>query len=139
MMRLLVAICFLSISNVAFALEAGTYLIGFRISDELYFQKIELSNFRESPNKTFVGFDVHLEEQGSLKRFPSDSQVVQGVVYMGKFKFIIPFADVINVYGFNFVGVDELVDGSYKGDGEVSWDSSHKSDTYKFSMSKDPR
>jgi hypothetical protein len=133
---LLIALLFPSLS---WALGPGTYVISFRISDMGFQQAVELKNFRESPNGAFVGFDVHLDQQGSLKRFPPDSQLVQGVVYDGKFRFILPFANVTSVYGFNFVGTDEEVDGAYRGSGHVFLNDSEEKDTFDFRMRRADR
>lgn len=132
----LVLVIALFFPSLSWALDPGTYMISFRISDMGFQQEVELKNFRESPNGAFVGFDVHLTEKGSLKRFPSDSQIVQGVVYDGRIRFILPFANVTEVYGFHFVGEDEGSDGAYRGSGHVYLNEPEEKDTFDFRMER---
>ena len=97
----------------------GQYEISFRISDMGFQQEVTITNCWWTPNLTTMYFDVVIEKNGSLKRFDGDRQTVRGILYMDRFKFIIPFANVVNVDAFVFEGSNADQDGVFEGTGDV--------------------
>jgi len=103
------------ITGSAQALEPGIYTLWFRTShDAIQAQEIEILNFRRRTN-AYGSFDVKVSTTGGTMRFPEDSQFVQGLYYDGKFTFILPFANVVDVTGYKFIGEDKEADEMYKG------------------------
>jgi hypothetical protein len=97
----------------------GQYEITFRISDMIFQQEVSITNCWWTHNLTTMYYDVAVEKNGSLKRFDGDRQTVRGILYTGKFKFIIPYANVVNVDAFVFEGSNADKDGVLEGTGDV--------------------
>ena len=84
-------------------------------------QTITITNLWWTHNLTAMYFDVVVETNGSLKRFEGDKQIVRGLVYEGRFKFIIPYANVIDVTPYIFEGSNNTTNGNLEGTGTVQW------------------
>ncbi len=118
----------------------GQYEITFRISDMGFQQEVTITNCWWTDNLTTMYCDVVIEKNGSLKRFDGDRQTVRGILYIGKFKFIILFANVVNVDAFVFEGSDEDRDGILEGTGDVPFQGPNGGNNkFEFSMRRKPR
>lgn len=84
-------------------------------------QDVTITNLWWTHNMTALYFDVVIERNGSLKRFDGDRQVVRGLVYEGKFKFVIPYANVIDVTPHIFEGINTTTNDTFEGNGSVEW------------------
>jgi hypothetical protein len=122
-MKTLIAILLvaLPLTTRATGITNGTYEIGFRISDMGFQQEVTITNCWWTHNLTAMYFDVVIKKNGSLKRFDGDCQSVRGVVYNGEFKFIIPFANVVDVNAFYFTGKNQDKNGAFQGTGDVPY------------------
>lgn len=101
--------------------ENGKYELSFRISDMGFSQIIEIKNSTQNTDISYYKFDVVIKEKGSLKRFDDDNQIIKGIAYDGKFKFIIPYANVVSIDAFYFEGKNKLEDGIFTGTGDVPY------------------
>ena len=84
-------------------------------------QEITIANCWWTPNLTCMYYDVVINKKGSLKRFDGDNQIVRGILYEGKFKFIIPFANVVDIHPYIFQGVNTETNGVFEGNGDVPY------------------
>ncbi len=100
-------------------IENGDYELSFRISDMGFQQIITVTNCTYNPDISYYKFDVLIAENGALKRFADDAQTVNGLVYDGKFKFIIPYANVVTVDAYCFEGANEETNEQFCGKGDV--------------------
>ena len=110
-----------STSCLASGIENGKYEISFRISDMGFSQVIEIRNSTQNDEVSHYKFDVIINEKGSLSRFKDDNQIVKGIVYNGKFKMIIPYANVTGVDAYYFEGKNESKNGFFSGIGDVPY------------------
>ena len=111
----------LFLGNFCFAdgLDNGRFEVLFRISDMGFSQIVTITNCTTNSAVDYYKFDVAISEQGSLMRFAGDRQMVKGIVYDGKFKFIIPYANVASLEGFYFEGTNQATNGVFIGNGDV--------------------
>ena len=108
----------------------GKYLISFGISDAGWSQTVKIANF--STNSVCTNFDVLIEEDGSFKRSNASRQLVRGLVYGNKFKFIIPDANVNNVYPYIFEADNTEKNGRFEGSCDVLFTGPNSDRTGKF-------
>lgn len=126
------------INGSAEALEPGVYTLMFRSShDVIQAQEIEISNIRRR-SSGYGSFDVKVSTTGGAMRFPEDGQLVQGLYYDGKFTFILPFANIVDVTGYKFIGEDAEAAENYKGKVHIIGQSERmaKEGPFAFSMKK---
>lgn len=125
--------CYAGITN-------GVYEITFPISDMIFQQEITITNCWWTPNLSCMYYDVVITKKGSLKRFEGDNQTVRGILYEGYFKFIVPYANVVDVNAYVFKGKNEEVNGVFEGEGDVPYTGPNSGNNrYKFWMkTKDP-
>ena len=84
-------------------------------------QSITITNIWWTHNLSAMYFDVVIETNGSLKRFEGDRQIVRGLVYEGRFKFVIPYANVVDVTPYIFEGSNNSTNADLDGTGTVEW------------------
>jgi len=121
MKNLIVTLAIILLPSLGFAdgLDDGKYEISFRISDMGFTQVVTITHCTKNSTVSYYKFDVVIEEKGALKRFKDDKQIVKGIVYDGKFKFIIPYANVASLDGYYFEGNNKLKNGVFTGNGDV--------------------
>jgi len=98
---------------LADGLENGKYEIRFDISDMVFTQVVTITKL------TGTTFDIVIDEEGSLNLRPKrhGRQNVNGVIYSGNFKFVVPSANVVHVYAYYFEGKNVSKDGKLTGNG----------------------
>jgi hypothetical protein len=117
------------------SLTNGLYAISFRISDMGFSQVVTITNCTQNADVSYYKFDVVIDQKGSLKRFDDDNQRVKGIVYDGKFKFVIPYANVASHYTFYFDGLNTSSNGVFRGQGDVPYMGPNCSNnTFRFYM-----
>ena len=139
MKRIILALALLIPITACYAgITNGNYEISFRISDMGFQQEITVTNCWWTPNLSCMYYDVVITNKGALKRFDSDNQKVRGILYEGYFKFIIPYANVVNVDAFVFKGNNtETKDGIFEGEGDVPYEGVNSGNNrFKFWMKK---
>ena len=108
----------------------GQYSISFGVADARWSQTVEIANF--STNLVCTNFDVLIKEDGSFKRPDESQQLVRGLVYKNKIKFIIPEANANNVYPYVFEADNKEKNGIFEGSCEMLFTGPNSDRTSKF-------
>lgn len=134
---ILTLISLMAIGTSHAGITNGDYEITFRISDMGFQQDITITNCWWTPNLSCMYYDVIISKKGSLKRFDGDRQIVRGILYEGYFKFIVPYANVVNVDAFYFKGKNVETNGVFEGEGDVPYEGMNAGDNrFRFWMKR---
>ena len=110
-----ILIALIPIISHASGITNGEYELTFWMSNDNGLQQnITITNLSWTHNLTAMYFDVIVDKNGSLKKFDGDNQIVRGLVYEGKFKFIIPYANVVDVTPYIFEGYNTDTNGLFE-------------------------
>jgi len=127
---LLIIFGLLPVAGFTQGIAPGRYSIGFGISDARWGQNVKFANF--STNLVCTYFDVIIEENGSFKRSDESRQLVRGLIYEGRFKFIIPNANADDVNPYIFEAENQEKNGKFEGACEILFTGPKRHGTSKF-------
>jgi hypothetical protein len=103
----------------------GEYEIVFPVSnDNILGQYVTVTNCTvvtpsSDPSLGVMRFDLQITKKGSFNRSDSYRQLVPGVVWGGRFNFVIPSEHVTHVAVYSFEGAHSGKDGEFEGTADV--------------------
>jgi hypothetical protein len=103
----------------------GEYEIVFPVSnDNILGQSVTVTNCTvvtpsSDPSLVVMRFDLQITKKGSFNRSDSYRQLVPGVVWGGRFNFVIPSEHVTHVSMYSFDGANSEKDGVFEGTADV--------------------